>query len=222
MKPVIAINFKAYPNAFGNDAQKLLDLIEEFSKRYGIETVVALPLTEIYRSKHYDFIKIYAQTSHPIDFGAHTGRIPTKALLHYGVKGVVLNHSEDQKNIKDIEKILDDAYEHNLDVLICASSVDSSLALARYHQITYLAYEPPELISTGKSVSEYRGEDMKKISKKIKHINSKIKFLAGAGITKRKDIDLSLQLGADGVFVSSAIMKSKNIERTLEEFMAYW
>jgi len=46
MKPIVAINFKAYPNAFGKDADRMLNMIDVFSKEYSIETIVALPLTK--------------------------------------------------------------------------------------------------------------------------------------------------------------------------------
>jgi len=221
-KPIIAINFKAYKDAFGNASTKLLDKIESFAKEFDIETIVALPLTEIYKSEKYKHIKIYAQTAYGIDFGAYTGKIPTKALLYYGVRGVVVNHAEDQRTIKEIERILKEAYELNLEVLLCASSIESSMAFSYYKEVTYLAYEPPELIGTGKSVSEYRGDDIKYLSERIKINNPLLSFLVGAGISKRKDIDIALQLGAEGVFVASAIMKSENIEKTLEEFFAFW
>ncbi len=221
-KPVIAINFKAYENAFGPGCERLLDKIEHFAKEFDIDTIVALPLTEIYRSKKYKYLKIYAQTTYGIDFGAHTGKIPIKALLHYGVRGVVVNHAEDQRTIKEIEEILNRANELDLETLLCSSSIESSMAFSYYRHVTYIAYEPPELIGSGKSVSEYRGEDIKYLSERIKINNSLLSFLVGAGVTKRKDIDIALQLGADGVFVASAIMKSKNIDRTLEEFFAFW
>ncbi len=222
LKPIIAINFKAYENAFGKQAERLLKKIDDIAKQYNVETIVALPLTEIYKAKEFKWIKIFSQTSHAVGFGGYTGKIPTKALLHYGVKGVVVNHAEDQKSTKEIDFILKEAYDHNLEVLLCAPSPEFALGMSYYKEVSYLAYEPPELIGTGKAVSQYRGEDIKRIASSIKLHNSLVKFLVGAGINSRKDIDISLQLGADGVFISSMVMKSQNIERTFEEIFGLW
>ena len=78
----------------------------------------------------------------------------------------------------------------------------------------YLIFEPPELVGGKISVSKAKPELIKSISKNIK-----MKFLVGAGIHSKNDVRKSLELGADGIAVSSAITKSKNPWKKLRELI---
>jgi triosephosphate isomerase len=77
-----------------------------------------------------------------------------------------------------------------------------------------LIIEPPELVGGKISVSTAKPELIKKISKALR-----MKFLVGAGIHNRKDVEIALKLGASGIAVSSSVMTSKNPGKVLRELM---
>ncbi|NPA38192.1 MAG: triose-phosphate isomerase [Candidatus Nanohaloarchaeota archaeon] len=217
---VFAINFKAY--AFGNNALEIAKIIDELAKQYQQEEVIiAVPLTEIKTIvKEVSYIKVYAQTADAVEPGAHTGKMPIEGLVQAGARGVVVNHAENQIKLNEIDFIINKAQEFVLETLVCAATPLQAKALASFNP-DYIAYEPPELIGTGKSVSELYPQSIKDASKKVKVISPTTKFLVGAGITSYRDVDESLYLGAQGVFIASAIMKSKNIKQKVEEFFSF-
>ena len=80
----------------------------------------------------------------------------------------------------------------------------------------YLIYEPPKLVAGKISVSTAKPEIIKNLSKKLKRTT---KFLVGAGIKTREDINTSMKLGASGVAFSSVITKAKDPHKKLKELI---
>ena len=74
--------------------------------------------------------------------------------------------------------------------------------------------EPPELVGGKISVSKAKPELIEKIKRKIK-----MRFLVGAGIHNKQDVETAMRLGASGIAVSSAITKSKNPGKKLRELI---
>ena len=80
----------------------------------------------------------------------------------------------------------------------------------------FLFYEPPELVAGKISVSTAKPEIIKNLAKKLKKTT---RFLVGAGIKTREDVLLSMELGALGIAVSSAITQAKMPGKKLKELM---
>jgi triosephosphate isomerase len=52
----------------------------------------------------------------------------------------------------------------------------------------------------------------------VRHINSKITILCGAGISQNEDVSVALKLGTNGVLVASGIVKAKDQYSILRAF----
>ena len=79
-----------------------------------------------------------------------------------------------------------------------------------------IAYEPPELVGTGISVSTARPSQ---ITDFVKVATPSVRRLVGAGISNAGDVKKALELGADGWGVSSAFTKAKTPEVVLTELV---
>ncbi len=79
-----------------------------------------------------------------------------------------------------------------------------------------IAVEPPELIGTGVAVSKARPEVITTSVKRIRNVNSSVLILCGAGVTTAEDVAKAIELGSQGVLVSSSVVKSKDPGRLLE------
>ena len=79
-----------------------------------------------------------------------------------------------------------------------------------------IAYEPPELVGSGISVSTAKPSQ---ITDFVSKVTPNVRRLVGAGISKAEDVRKALELGADGWGVSSAFTKSKDPERILTELV---
>ena len=79
-----------------------------------------------------------------------------------------------------------------------------------------IAYEPPEFVGTGISVSTAKPSQ---ITDFVNKVTPKVRRLVGAGISNASDVKKALELGADGWGVSSAFTKAKDPQRILDELV---
>jgi len=212
--PVIVLNFKTYIEATGSRALKLARIAENVSLKTGVTIIVCPQFTDIPSIISSLNIPVFAQHIDPIKPGSHTGHILPEAVKAIGVKGTLLNHSERRLLLSDIDFAIRRAMEVDLLTLVCANNVSVASAIALLAPWA-IAIEPPELIGTGRAVSKVKPEVVSSAVKAIKNINSSVHVLCGAGITSAEDVEAALKLGAEGVLLASAFVKSKDPEKTL-------
>ena len=99
--------------------------------------------------------------------------------------------------------------------LCFADSIEESLKIASFGP-EMIAYEPPELVGSGISVSTARPSQ---ITDFVSRVTPEVRRLVGAGISSAGDVRKALELGADGWGVSSAFTKSTDPEKTLTELV---
>jgi len=215
----LAINYKAYPTAYGSRALEIAKAADEIASKYlnTVEIIVIPPATEIKTiSQNVEFAKVFAQHVDPFDDGAHTGYLTINMFKEAGASGIMLNHSEHRIRIDEIEVVLGKAERLGLRTLICANTpgVAASIAVLKPEAI---AIEPPELIGTGIPVSKAKPEVITNSLSKIKEVNKGVKVLTGAGITKGEDVEAAIKLGTEGVLIASAVMKHPNPKQKILE-----
>jgi triosephosphate isomerase len=81
----------------------------------------------------------------------------------------------------------------------------------------YIAVEPPELIGSGVAVSKARPGLVSQTVSRVKDTGFRGKILCGAGIVSGGDVKRAVELGADGVLVSSSVVKARNWPSKIEE-----
>ena len=217
--PVLVVNFKAYPTAFGQRGLAIALSADRVAREYAgaVRLVIAVPATEIARiSEVVEDAIVYAQHVDPVEPGAHTGFTPVEAIREAGARGTLLNHSEHRLKLSEIDTVIRRAAQNGLETLVCADTPTASAAVAALAP-TMLAIEPPELIGTGIPVSKAKPEIIKNTIRLVRHINTEIPVLAGAGITRGEDAAIAVKLGAQGALVASAVMKAQNPEEKIRE-----
>ncbi|MFO7793832.1 MAG: triose-phosphate isomerase [Candidatus Nanohaloarchaea archaeon] len=203
---MIIVNFKAYKEATGKDAEKLSKQCRKASKESG-EKVVSVPQhTDVGRMKG----KFYGQHLDPVEPGSHTGHTTAEALKASGASGTLINHSERRIDPEKIERSIERAKEKGLTTVVCAQSPEECEKFSKFEP-DFVAFEPPELIGGNISVSSAKPDLIKKAVEK-----SEVDVLTGAGIKSREDVEKSIELGCKGVLVASAVVKAEN---TYEEIM---
>jgi triosephosphate isomerase len=108
--------------------------------------------------------------------------------------------------------------DNGLISLVCADDPNASAAVSAMGP-DIVAVEPPELIGTGISVSTSRPEVVSDTVRRVRSVNPRlgVHVLCGAGVSKPEDVSRALQLGAEGVLVSSAYVKSRDPAALLRE-----
>lgn len=220
MKPVLAVNFKAYyPHSFGEHAYKLARDAVKVAEEIGVEVILAPPFTELRKVVEIvegSGVKVYAQHADPIEPGAATGFIPLEGLKEAGARGVIINHSEHRLKLADINALIKKAAKLGLEVLACADVPETGAAIAVLSP-NAIAVEPPELIGTGVSVSRAKPEVITNSVELIRRVNRNTLILTGAGITTGEDAYMAVKLGTIGVLVASGIVKAKDPYAVMKE-----
>ncbi len=215
--PMIIVNFKTYSEATGAKAIELAKKAEKVSSETRISVVIAPQFTDIAPVAEAVDIPVFAQHVDPINPGGFTGHVLAESVKEAGAVGTLINHSERQLKLSDIDKIIKMAKVENLISCVCANNPAISTAVATLKP-DMIAVEPPELIGTGIPVSKAKPEVITDTVRLVREVNPKVTILCGAGISRGEDVAAALKLGTQGVLVASAIVKAKDPYVIMREF----
>jgi len=162
-------------------------------------------------------IPIFAQHIDPVPPGASTGHVLVDSVKAAGASGTLLNHSERLLRLADLERAVSLVRELGLTSVVCAGNAHSASAVSMLHP-DMVAIEPPELIGSGRAVSKEQPEVVTQSVKEIRRVNSDVKILCGAGVSTGDDVYAALRLGAQGVLVASALVKSNHPDTVITDF----
>lgn len=216
--PIIILNYKTYSEATGDKALKLSKIVDKITKKTNISIVIAPQFADIYRIGREIKVPLFSQHIDPITYGSYTAHVLPESVKEAGAIGTLLNHSERQISEDDIKNSVEIARKVGLETCICAPSPEVSAQLANY-QPDYVAFELPELIGTGISVSTAEPDLVESSVQKIVDANPNVIPLCGAGISTGEDVYAALKLGTKGVLLASAFVKATDPEKKLMELV---
>ena len=215
--PIIIVNFKTYLESTGQRAVVLAKKAERAANETGVCIVVAPQFLDIAKVADSVEIPVFAQHIDPISPDKYTGHVLVESVMEAGAVGTLINHSERQLNLSDIEATVSLCHKKELVSCVCANNPATSAAAAALHP-DIVSFEPPELIGTGIAVSKAQPQVVTNTVKRVREINFDVKLLCGAGISKGEDVSTALKLGASGVLVASGVVKAKDPYTILREF----
>ncbi len=215
--PIIIINFKTYLEATGKNAVDLAKQAEKVSKETGVYIAVAPQFADIKSVAETVDIPVYAQHIDPIKPGSNTGHILAEAVKEAGAVGTLINHSERQMKLADIDAVIKLCNQQDIISCLCTNNPATS-ASAAYLCPDIISIEPPELIGTGVAVSKAQPEAVTNTLKLVRKVNNDAVILCGAGISHGEDVAVAIKLGTHGVLAASALVKAKNQYTIIREF----
>jgi len=218
MKRVIALNLKTYAESTGEAGEKLCEVVEKVAENAKTAEIIACPQAPFLaqaakKSKHSI---VFAQSCDAAKPGQSTGAVLPEAVKASGAKGTLVNHSEKKIVHEQAKEVVERCAKLGLRVIACADTVSEAVALAKFSPWA-VAVEPPELIGSGISVSSARPDVVVESVREIKRTNPNVLALVGAGVSTAGDVAKSIELGADGVLLASAFVKSKEPAKLLAE-----
>ena len=213
---LILVNFKNYPEAFGENGLRLAKICEKVAKKYKIKIAVAPHILDLKKICSSVKIPVFSQHVDAKEGEKNTGSVLPENLKKIGAKGSLLNHSEKRIKMEEIEKAIKLLRKNKLISICCARNLEEAKKIAKFSP-DFLAYEEPSLIASGKAISKVKPQKVKNFVKMLAKINPKIVPLCGAGISSAEDVKLALELGTKGVIIASAIVKSPNPKFLLTE-----
>ncbi|MEM0123783.1 MAG: triose-phosphate isomerase, partial [Conexivisphaerales archaeon] len=192
--------------------------IEHISQQYpDIEVILCVPAVSISDISKSVSIKVFAQHVDPVTSGAQTGHITAEMLAEAGAVGSLVNHSEMRIGFNDVAESVKQLSSFGLESVVCVDR-NELVAPAAMLGATAILVEPPELIGSGISVSSARPEVVINSVAEIKKAGRGL-LLVGAGITSLDDAKKSIELGADGVGLASAVMRARDPATKVKELL---
>jgi triosephosphate isomerase len=215
--PLLLINFKTYLESTGKRAVELSKKVETVGKNEGVRVAVAPQFCDIEKVAASVDISVYAQHIDAVSPGAYTGHVLAESVKAAGADGTLINHSERQVLLRDVEKAVERARSAGLMTVVCAGT-SRLAAAASLSEPDMVAIEPPELIGSGRAVSKENPEIVKDSVRRIRMVNPNVRILCGAGISTGDDVYAALQLGSQGVLVASGVVKAPKPEDVVADF----
>jgi len=215
--PIVIVNFKTYAEATGKRAVELAKKAERVNHETGVSLSVAPQVADLAAVVEAVDIPVFAQHIDPIKPGGYTGHVLAESVEGAGAKGTLINHSERQLKLSDIDEIIRITREKSLLSVVCASNPTISMAAAALRP-DLIAIEPPELIGTGIPVSEAKPEVVTGTVRLVREVNPEVVILCGAGISHGEDVQAALKLGTQGVLVASGIVRAMDPYAIMLEF----
>ena len=220
MKPLLVVNFKTYENGTGKKALKLAKIIDSVAeKEKDVDIIVAVQHTDIRMIADEVSLPVFAQHIDGISYGSNTGYVLPEAVKDAGAVGTLINHSEHQLKIVEIEKAVERAKDVGLRTIVCATDPKISESVAALEP-EFVAVEPPELIGSKMSVSQAKPEIIENSIAYVNRVNANIPVLCGAGIHTKKDAEKAIVLGSVGVLVASGIVKASNVKKAVSDLVS--
>ena len=215
-KPVVIVNLKSYLEGINEKALKLAKCAEKIAEETSVFVGLAPQNVDLRLLTSSSSIPVFGQHTDIFEPGAHTGHISAETLNDTGAIGSLINHSEKQLKLSDIDKIIKRLKQLNLVSVVCSNTSTVSAAAAGLNP-DMVAIEPPELIGSGIAVSTAKPEIITDTVRLIKSVNPNVTVLCGAGITKGEDVSSAMKLGAEGILVASGVVKAKDPCEALKE-----
>lgn len=210
---MLFVNLKTYLQSTGDNAVKLALSCELAHDETHLPIIPVVSPVDLWRVTQHTDIPVWIQH---VDYhapGTTTGFTTIEAALAAGAHGTILNHSEhtlsDSVLAQTVQRIR--SIDPDFTIMICTPTPDT-LSYAATLAPDYIAYEPPELIaSTSSSVATEHADTIQKAVEKA----GNIPLIVGAGIKDTNDITVSLQKGAQGILIASAVVKAEDPKEKL-------
>jgi len=210
------INCKNYNEISGQRINELAKIAEKISKKYKIQIAIAPPqhqLASIKKSK----LLVFAQHLDDAKVGSTTGYMIPEIVKKSKVNGSLINHNEHRISSSEITNLVKRLKKLKMSTVVCVKSVREAEIYSKLNP-TYIAIEPPELIGSGRAISNERPELITKSLLAVKKAKNSTKLLCGAGIVTPVDVKRAMELGSHGILVASGIIKSRNWQKDIEGF----
>jgi triosephosphate isomerase (TIM) len=212
----IILNLKNYPEVLGEGSQRIAEAAQGVSSKTGTRIIVAPPGPMVALVASRVRIPVFSQTVGSETGDKTTGAFLPEAVKAAGAKGTLLNHSESSRPLSELKRLVPRLRRLSLAVCLCADTTSQAVTLARLDP-DYVAVEPPGLIGSGIAVSKAKPELVSRTVSKVKETGYRGKILCGAGIVSGEDVKRAVELGADGVLVSSSVVKARDWPSKIEE-----
>ena len=221
---IFAANFKT--NHTRASTEKYIEVLKEkLSVKKADDKVYIFPPSTALNSYEGDFT-IGAQNAYPAQNGAYTGEIGTEQLEEFGIKTILIGHSERREHLGESQEVVAQKFaffkEQGYEIIYCIGEpleireqgdeavIEYLLAQFDGIDISYkdliVAYEPIWAIGTGRSATE---DEIATTHASLKQTVQK-PLLYGGSVKLNNIKEITDIRGVDGVLVGSASLDANH------------
>ena len=202
----LVINLKNYDEISGDKTLKIAEEAKKVFLSNHKEIIIAPPTSSIMSLSETN-LPIISQHADDAPLGATTGFTIPEIVKSHGAICSIINHSEHKIEHTQVSNLVKRLRELDMISIVCADDLQEVEVLSQFSP-DYLAIEPPELIGKGIAVSKANPSIITDSVQVVKKISPRVKVLCGAGIVDKTDVRKALELGAEGILISSGVVKS--------------
>jgi triosephosphate isomerase len=232
MKKIVASNFKT--NHTRSSTKEFVEETNSYIKSNGVENDIYIfpPSTALDNFNSVDNLTVGAQNCYPVKDGSFTGEIGTSQLEEFGVKTILIGHSERRHILAETQSSIVSKFQYfkelGYKIVYCVGEPLSEKEKGFEHTLTYIwqqlngidldyenlviAYEPVWAIGSGISARLYEIDEVHKSIKE--HIKAPLLYGGSVNIGNVKGI-LELE-SVDGVLVGTSSWDLDNFKKMIE------
>jgi triosephosphate isomerase len=221
---IVAANFKT--NKTRKETLEYLKKLDEVD--FGSVKVAVFPPSSALFERSY----LGAQNAYPTINGAYTGEIGLEQIEEYGIKTILIGHSERRHILGESQEFIAEKFnffkKHSFEIFYCIGEPleirkqglgevikylkNQLIGIDLNYEKLIIAYEPVWAIGTGISASL---EEIKQTHKEIRKITNK-PILYGGSVKVENIKDIISLPNVNGVLVGSASLKVENFIKMIE------
>jgi len=217
-RPVVIVNYKAYPQCIGTKALDITKALERAAEGKRVTLAVAPQAADLARVAASTRLAVLAQHVDGILPGNGTGTTVVESVADAGALGSLLNHAEKRLTLADVEASILRLRAAGLVQVVCTNTPGATRAAASLSP-DFVAIEPPELIGGTVSVTSADPGIVRDAVKAAKDVAPIVRVLCGAGVKTGDDLAMALKLGTDGVLLASAVTLATDPGAALAELL---
>ena len=227
---IIAANLKT--NLTRSATRSYMQELEKFADASSSADVLVFPAMTSLDSFQTKSITIGAQNAYPTQNGAFTGETGLEQLDEFGIKTILIGHSERRHILGESQEFLAQKFhyfkEKGFKIVFCVGEPKEIREASKQEMLTYIkkqyegidseyenlivAYEPVWAIGTGLTPTLEDIEDMHAELKKI----SSAPLLYGGSVKVNNAKDVLSVKNVDGILVGSAALNAGDFGRMIE------
>jgi len=221
---IVAANFKT--NKTRKETLEYLKKLDEVD--FGSVKVAIFPPASALFERSY----LGAQNAYPTINGAYTGEIGLEQIEEYGIKTILIGHSERRHILGESQEFIAEKFnffkKHSFEIFYCIGEPlevrkkslnevvkylkNQLIGIDLNYEKLIIAYEPVWAIGTGVSASL---EEIKLTHEEIRKLTNK-PILYGGSVKVENIKDIISLPNVDGVLVGSASLKVENFIKMIE------
>jgi triosephosphate isomerase len=217
-RPVVIVNYKAYPACVGKKAVEITKALERVAEGKRVTLAVAPQAADLSLVASSTRLPVLAQHVDSLKPGNGTGSTLVESVAAAGATGSLLNHAEKRLTLAEIEASVLRLKAAGLAQVVCTNTAAVTRAAAALHP-DLVAIEPPELIGGTVSVTSADPGIVRDSVKAAKEASREVRVLCGAGVKTGDDLAAALKLGAEGVLLASAVTTAADPGAALAELL---